>query len=1260
MTRIAALAVVPLVLLLAQTGGQAAAGDALPYARGFLVTGNYRVGGVDFTPQQNPADINGFATGEIRFNTNPAINKTNPGIDNTVPAGSEIVAAFLYWEAVYVPGVKPTEGVEFRGNVIDPGAQWGTGPLHNNQLVLSGPNGDAHPVPGLEWASIQTLPGNTSPCWGAANQTGNARLTMFKFDVLHLLPKLLDANNNWTGRRLVNDVDLTTNYDENGQAYGHHTVRLPEGSGDQAIQSAGAALVVVYRRPDDPSTPTLGDGDPLTKIVMYDGVFTGATMTQTLRGFFQHTGTNVGRLTQLVGTGGNNQSELLFFNGSNKQNIIATNSFPQTSPSSDRSWAFPTYQNLSMNNTGSAPGFGGSAITTVNYQNANPQHCSTWGGIIFSTPVLDADQDGLPDALEASSTSGGFPWRNPDGPEPSVADPNAQNFPNTLLPDLNAMGARTGRKDILVEVNALSTISLGTMRYGDASAPYDSANNIPFVDIPEHTHLPFPEALKLVGDAFLAKGIHVHFDVGKDLAAAYAADIAALAALQGTTLPTNPANKYIATSELAQPHSAARGGETLLEPTCTPSETEPCHFQYFSGTVGYKFGLELIRNAPVKDNGAELTSTGDADDWDAAAGDSTTKRRRFDALRSSLVHYSLYAHARGRPKAFPCVKNGFPTDYPGVGNSCSPLADNPAFVGNEADYHVPSSSSGVGDLPGGNFMVTLGLWDALNGVGTPYNQAATTFHELGHNLNLWHGGLPAILGQKQVGGNAPGSATFVEPQCKPNHQTTMSYMFQGHGLITVTGDAVLDYSDKELGNLNEASLADGKFDTIPKYRPTWFAPAGSTLAGSLGVLPATRLCNGVKFQELNPPGSPSPAMARVWAPSPSTSNPADWDVVIDWNGDTVTNTSPNLNVNFDGIFGGTQTLGALNEVDDWARIRLDQIGAATNVVVRRLEGGPEDPNGVPTLVSGDTFGGDTFGGDTFGGDTFGGDTFGGDTFGGDGEVDSPTVRGMGRGDARALDACVLGGTPQQDGCTGPWDDNEGNRSNTQPSAGDAFYHKILLRWFEATSEPVDFYTLTQTGGGVTTTYTLQAEDLTTVGGRVSWVVTDPPPNQLPNQFPDHVNFTFTLVPTLDDGEEGPDYQTTIAGVNDWPLAVDRLSYTTPRNTPLVRGIADGLIRNDTTDSDSPAAPLAPPQALLFASVETPPPSGPGGGTVTVNPDGSFTFTPHPNTRNQDVEFTFRVSNSPSTGVQLNSNTPWPPNPGPVADRIGTVKIRVTN
>ncbi len=197
-------------------------------------------------------------------------------------------------------------------------------------------------------------------------------------------------------------------------AYGLHTVRLPEST---AVRSAGAALVVVYRNPSE----------PLTKVVMYDGASThfdfsdGVTLAQPLMGFFQHTG-NAGQLTHLVGTGGDiepggNQTEQLFFNGTN---VGPINPFPH-SPISDRSWAFPTFQNLPMNGVTSANGYGRRATTTVTYQRRHPEDCATWSAIIFSTPVLDVDQDGLPDALEASSNSpGGAPWRNPDGPDPDV------------------------------------------------------------------------------------------------------------------------------------------------------------------------------------------------------------------------------------------------------------------------------------------------------------------------------------------------------------------------------------------------------------------------------------------------------------------------------------------------------------------------------------------------------------------------------------------------------------------------------------------------------------------------------------------------------------------------------------------------------------------------------------------------------------------------------------------------------------------------
>ena len=89
--------------------------------------------------------------------------------------------------------------------------------------------------------------------------------------------------------------------------------------------------------------------------------------------------------------------------------------------------------------------------------------------------------------------------------------------------------------------------------------------------------------------------------------------------------------------------------------------------------------------------------------------------------------------------------------------------------------------SGVGELPGRFFMVTLGLWDGL--VGTEFMQASTTLHELGHNLGLWHGGAaPQFTNLSNARAN-----TFVQPNCKPNYFSIMSYVFQATGVIDYLG-----------------------------------------------------------------------------------------------------------------------------------------------------------------------------------------------------------------------------------------------------------------------------------------------------------------------------------------------------------------------------------------------------------------------------------------------------------------------------------------
>ena len=100
-------------------------------------------------------------------------------------------------------------------------------------------------------------------------------------------------------------------------------------------------------------------------------------------------------------------------------------------------------------------------------------------------------------------------------------------------------------------------------------------------------------------------------------------------------------------------------------------------------------------------------------------------------------------------------------------------------------------SSGVGDLPGMNFLMTMGKegWavDLATGhpIGTPTEQGFTYMHELGHNLGLRHGG----------------NEDF--PTCKPNYLSSMNYLFS---LGQFVARSPLDFSRSALNPLNENSL----------------------------------------------------------------------------------------------------------------------------------------------------------------------------------------------------------------------------------------------------------------------------------------------------------------------------------------------------------------------------------------------------------------------------------------------------------------------
>lgn len=147
-----------------------------------------------------------------------------------------------------------------------------------------------------------------------------------------------------------------------------------------------------------------------------------------------------------------------------------------------------------------------------------------------------------------------------------------------------------------------------------------------------------------------------------------------------------------------------------------------------------------------------------------------------------------------------------------------------------------STVSGCGELPGNDFQVSLGGWNAGAGdtdgdgvadqdVGTVAQQAGTLIHELGHNLNLQHGGGDSV-------------------NRKPNYLSAMNYAFQMPGIPPTDPDGAgplqgrVDYSGAALANLNEtgglnepAGIGDGTDNTV--YRCLNFTSANGTGTGGI-------------------------------------------------------------------------------------------------------------------------------------------------------------------------------------------------------------------------------------------------------------------------------------------------------------------------------------------------------------------------------------------------------------------------------------------
>ncbi|HEX3082405.1 MAG TPA: hypothetical protein VHQ86_04060, partial [Candidatus Saccharimonadia bacterium] len=169
-----------------------------------------------------------------------------------------------------------------------------------------------------------------------------------------------------------------------------------------------------------------------------------------------------------------------------------------------------------------------------------------------------------------------------------------------------------------------------------------------------------------------------------------------------------------------------------------------------------------------------------------------------------------------------------------------------------------TSMSGFSDVGGQNSVISLGYggWGPPNNPASDGNRwqtkAGTFMHELGHTLGLTHGGtfynnLP----------NKPNDYTpTFEPNCKPNVQTSMSYLFQVD-LLEKPGPPnslgqpvmVVDYSEQPLPTLTEGSAPAGLGS--PDYAKTGWYQRTSFAGGT----PVGAHCNGTPIAQNEQPYS---------------------------------------------------------------------------------------------------------------------------------------------------------------------------------------------------------------------------------------------------------------------------------------------------------------------------------------------------------------------------------------------------------------------
>ena len=765
----------------------------------------------------------------------------------------------------------PSTGVPSGADIVAAWLYWAT--VESSQTAFVGQNGFFRPVftggPARGYPITGVVLGNPNApvSWSSGGCSGSSQgsktMRVYAADVSRFLPQDAQGNVQANGTYEVSLADTGSN-------------------GGGAPLTLGASLIIIYRA----ITPSL----PLTSVVIYDGAFAPAngssTMSQSMQGFYQAAVGPISKLTHIVGNGQSNKYETVSLDSVNLPSLYGN--LPPFPGYYNGSWDNPTWSLSGASNPVKADD--ASATTTVVPTGSNGG-CVSWGAVIVSTTVQNSDNDGILDVWKQKQ---GYCDASVNEGVCAITDPSWVSLP----------GATSGTKDLFVELDYMCSIV-------NADGTCDTKNGYSF--------FPSANALTMLTNAFSRKGTNLHI------------------------IPGNP----------GYPATLATGA--MQEQTCTDTTDASgnpllCEYPNQPGLVGWKDGFEFLKNQPL--NYPDETSCEQAL--------SSPCIRRFQHGRKDSYHYALFAHAAGLPEWG--LQGGSLTSVVASGNTVTFTTSTPhgltagtdrvtitdaitnptlngTYVvqsadGNTFTIQIPTatngtytqstdpwlavasgrirSTSGVSDIGGGDSLITLGLWGASG--QTDSVQAGTFMHELGHSLTLTHGGLYY---------DTPGSyIPTLEPNCKPNYQSVMSYQFQ----VDLLENGVLDYSEQHLNMVNENSLPAALTSTDGSalaYSTTkWYAPNPPEGVGS----PAKSHCDGTP---LSPNIDPDPTMYVVQGAADPIAPASLWISGSD--------------VNFDGTISA-----ALRGYDDWANLDLRQIGATG----REISGGGKLTVGTGKLTVG--------------------------------------------------------------------------------------------------------------------------------------------------------------------------------------------------------------------------------------------------------------------------------------------------------------------